>query len=54
MLDSIFLLGGDADTIGAIWGAENGDDEILTKIKGVENSSKIIELAEQLYVLSIK
>jgi len=56
MLNSIYLLGGDADTIGAmagaIWGAANGDDEILTKIKEVENSSTIIELAEQLYVFS--
>lgn len=57
MLNGIFLMGGDADTIGAmagaIWGAANGGDEILAKIKEVEDSSTIIELAEELYALSI-
>lgn len=57
MLTQICKLGGDADTIaamaGAIWGAFNGSDTIdKSKIQGIENSAKIIELSEQLYTMS--
>jgi poly(ADP-ribose) glycohydrolase ARH3 len=57
MLDQIYKLGGDTDTIGAmagaIWGAFNGCNAIDTsKIQSIENSAKIIELSEQLYAMS--
>jgi hypothetical protein len=57
MLSKIYKLGGDVDTIGAmagaIWGAFNGIESIdQCYILDVENSSYIIELAEQIYELS--
>jgi len=57
MLSQVFSLGGDTDTIGAmagaILGAFNGSDEIdKSKIQSIENSTKIIELSEQLYTIS--
>ena len=57
MLSKIHKLGGDADTIGAmagaIWGAFNGSSSFdVARIQKVENSSLIIELAEQLHSLA--
>jgi len=57
MLHQIFKLGGDTDTIasmaGAIWGASNGSSTLLEeKIRTVENSERIIELAKNLYAVS--
>ena len=57
MLSQIYKLGGDTDTIGAmsgsIWGAFNGVASFdVNSIHRIENSSNIIELANQLYTLS--
>ena len=57
MLDQIYKLGGDADTIGAMagamWGAFNGNSSLdVTRIQKVENSSLIIELAKQLHAVA--
>ncbi len=54
MLNDIYTLGGDTDTIGAmagaIWGAFNGSKAIdQNRIDSIENSQKIIELSKQLY-----
>lgn len=57
MLNHIFDLGGDVDTIGAmagaIWGAANGYDAVKTKKHSVEDSEMIIKIAERLYEASI-
>ena len=57
LLAQAYKLGGDTDTIGAmagaIWGAFNGWNAIDEgKMQCIENSEKIIELSEQLYVAS--
>jgi poly(ADP-ribose) glycohydrolase ARH3 len=53
MLSQIFKLGGDTDTIGAmagsIWGAFNGDKDILHLAKDVENNELINTLSNRLY-----
>lgn len=54
MLEKIYKLGGDTDTIaamaGAIWGAFNGCETIdSTKIDSIEDSQKIAELSRQLW-----
>jgi poly(ADP-ribose) glycohydrolase ARH3 len=56
MLHQIFKLGGDTDTIasmaGAIWGAANGSSTPLEdKIRTVENSEYILELAKKLHAV---
>jgi len=57
MLEKIFRLGGDTDTIaamaGAIWGAFNGKNALdKTKIQYIESSEEIEGLAEKLYAIS--
>lgn len=59
MLEHIYKLRGDTDTIGAmagaIWGAFNGCKKIdQNKICNIEDSDKIFELANKLYELSRK
>ena len=53
MLNQIFALGGDADTIAAmatsIWGAANGYSALATKANMVENSELVTQLATKLY-----
>lgn len=53
MLDEIFSLGGDADTIGAmagaIWGASNGNETIDYLGESVEGIDLIEKLAKQLW-----
>jgi len=53
MLDKIFELGGDTDTIGAmaggIWGAWNGCDKMSNKKLRIENYVKILALAKNLH-----
>ncbi len=56
MLNHIFEVGGDADTIGsmagAIWGAANGGDTLANEMDQVEDSKAIVQLAEQLHAAS--
>lgn len=53
MLNEIFRLGGDADTIaamaGALWGAANGSDTIIERAKAVEDNLIITQLAIKLF-----
>ncbi|MGI0115838.1 ADP-ribosylglycohydrolase family protein [Zooshikella sp. RANM57] len=53
MLSDIFNLGGDTDTIGAmagaIWGAFNGVDSLLSLGEEIENSEYILNISHQLY-----
>ncbi len=54
MLQSIFKLGGDVDTIcamaGAIWGAANGCRSLLNQAELIEGGTQVLELAEKLFV----